>query len=134
MKIIVDTNLWISFLIGKKLAILRSLLSHPDITVYVCDQLIEEFQDVSSREKIRIYISEQDIIDTLKVIDIYCYYIKIDKIAISPVRDKKDLFLLSLADSIPADFIITGDKDLLVLQNHNQTRIITYSNFKSILK
>lgn len=53
MKIIVDTNLWISFLIGKRLSLLKKLLTNSDITVYVCDELIQEFKDVSQRGKIR---------------------------------------------------------------------------------
>lgn len=51
------------------------------------------------------------------------------KKAISPVRDKNDLYLLSFADTVSADFIITGDKDLLSLQCHNQTKILTYKEF-----
>lgn len=134
MNIIIDTNLWISFLIGKKLSILKALLAHPDLKIYVCDELVEEFKDVSSRDKIRKYISEQDIIDSLKIIDLYCCYCSVERMAISPVRDAKDLYLLSLADSISADYLVTGDKDLLVLQRHNKTKIVTYSELKSILK
>lgn len=102
MKIIVDTNLWISFLIGKKLSMLKMLFTHPDLTIYVCDYLIEEFKEVSSRNKIRKYISEQDILETIKLIDLHCCHFKINKVAVSPIRDVKDLFLLSLSDSIPA--------------------------------
>lgn len=90
MNIIIDTNLWISFLIGKKLSILKALLAHPDLKIYVCDELVEEFKDVSSRDKIRKYISEQDIIDSLKIIDLYCCYCSVERMAISPVRDAKD--------------------------------------------
>ena len=47
------------------------------------------------------------------------------------MRDVKDLYLLSLADTIPADYIISGDKDLLVLGKHNETRILDYNSFLS---
>ncbi|OAV63941.1 hypothetical protein Barb6XT_02992 [Bacteroidales bacterium Barb6XT] len=63
----------------------------------------------------------------------YCIHIPIGKKAVSPVRDVKDLYLLSLADTIPADYIITGDKDLLILQVHNQTNIIKYTDFLSTI-
>ncbi|GAP73246.1 hypothetical protein SAMD00024442_7_58 [Candidatus Symbiothrix dinenymphae] len=43
------------------------------------------------------------------------------------------MYLLSLADTISANYIITGDKDLLVLKHHNQTPIITYTEFMTIL-
>lgn len=134
MNIIIDTNLWISFLIGKRTSILKALLSNPHLTIYICDNLLEEFNDVASRDKIRKYISEGDIIETLKLMEIYCKHIDIQKKAISPVRDAKDLYLLSLADTIPADYIITGDKDLLVLHTHNRTKIVTYTEFSEIIK
>ena len=56
MNIIIDTNLWISFAIGKKMSVMRVLLTHPDIRIYVCDELLDEFAHVSMRLKIRKYI------------------------------------------------------------------------------
>ena len=50
----------------------------------------------------------------------------------SSIRDVKDLYLLSFAETIQADYILTGDKDLLVLESHQQTRIITYSEFSDL--
>ena len=47
------------------------------------------------------------------------------------MRDANDLYLLSLAETISADFILTGDKDLLTLQSHQRTQIVTYSVFVS---
>jgi putative PIN family toxin of toxin-antitoxin system len=134
VKVIVDTNLWISFLIGKKLSALKFLFSHPQVEVYVCDDLLNEFKDVSSRQKIRKYISDDDVQATFRLMEMYCLYISVSKKSASPVRDIKDLYLLSLADTIPADFIITGDKDLLSLKIHNQTKIVTYREFASLIK
>jgi putative PIN family toxin of toxin-antitoxin system len=53
MRIIIDTNLWISFMLGRKIATMRTLLTHPSLEIYVCRELLDEFYDVSSREKIR---------------------------------------------------------------------------------
>ena len=132
MKIIIDTNLWISFLIGKKLSIMRSLFTNPAIEIYVCDELLNEFSDVSSRLKIRKYITDDDVQETYRLMDMYCNYVSIGNNTISSVRDEKDLYLLSLAETIFADFILTGDKDLLSLQSHNQTKIVTYKEFTAI--
>jgi len=127
MKIIIDTNLWISFLIGKRLAALNALLKNSNLTVFVCDELLKEIEDISSKQKIRKYVGEKDITDTLKVIHKYCERTTIHKIAVSPIRDAKDLYLLSLADTIQADYILTGDKDLL-------THIKVYSLQDKLLK
>lgn len=133
MKIIIDTNLWISFLIGKKLSTLKALLTNKNVEIYVCDELIAEFKDVAFRDKFKKYISFEDVNATLKLFDVYCTHIRITGTAKSPVRDAKDLYLLSLADSLLADYILTGDKDLLVLEKHNQTVITTFSDFSSHL-
>jgi len=129
MKIVIDTNLWISFLIGKKLSGLKNLLSNPNFTIYVCTELIEEIKKAISKPKIQKYLSADDEKDILELIDVFCIHIILYKKATSPVRDAKDLFLLSLAETVQANYILTGDKDLLVLQTHNQTKIISYSDF-----
>ena len=132
MNVIIDTNLWISFLIGKKLSVMQKLLTTPVIKIYVCNELLDEFSDVSSRMKIQKYITDGDVRETYKLMDRYCSFASIDKKAVSSVRDKKDLYLLSLAETVSADFILTGDKDLLTLKAHNQTKIVTYKEFCSI--
>ena len=129
MKIIIDTNLWISFLIGKQTFRLKDLLTREGTTIYVCRELLNELTDVASRPKFRKYISEDDIRQLLKVIELYCIDVALQKKATSEIRDAKDLYLLSLADTIEADCILTDDKDLLVLHKHGQTAILTLSDF-----
>jgi len=131
MKIIIDTNLWISFLIGKKLLGLKALLSHTELSIYVCDSLIGELKRVTSKAKLRKYISEADVVAVLELIDVYCTHVVLSRKATSPIRDVNDLYLLSLAETVHADFILTGDKDLLTLRSHQQTSIVTYSTFIS---
>ena len=133
MKIIIDTNLWISFMLGRKLTTMRSLLTYPTLEIYVCRELLDEFYDVSSREKIQKYIHPEDLDDTLKLIHLYGKYVVIRTQSKSEIRDKKDLYLISLADTIKANYIVTGDKDLLVLEKHNHTKIITITEFMKLL-
>ena len=133
MKIIIDTNLWISFMLGRKLTTMRSLLTYPTLEIYVCRELLDEFYDVSSREKIQKYIHPEDLDDTLKLIHLYGKYVVISTQSKSEIRDKKDLYLLSLADTIKANYIVTGDKDLLVSEKHNHTKIVTITEFMKLL-
>lgn len=100
---------------------------------YVCKELIGEYKVVVQRPKLKKYIGEKDVLDTLELMSLYCFCVDIEKPAVSPIRDVKDLYLLSLADTIPADYIISGDKDLLVLGKHNETRILDYNSFLSLL-
>ena len=48
--------------------------------------------------------------------------------------DPKDNYLLDLSETVEADFLVTGDKPLLNLQFHGNTRIISYRNFCDMLE
>jgi putative PIN family toxin of toxin-antitoxin system len=128
-RLVIDTNLWISLLIGKKLTELRQLCNHQYTSVYICKELTDEFIKVASMPKIKKYATKQNVADILRLMEISCINCSIKSMTKSVVRDAKDLYLLALADTVKADYIITGDKDLLVLQKHNDTRIVTFTDF-----
>ena len=48
-RVIVDTNCWISFLIGRRLSRLVDLLSDERIQLIICDELLAEIREVTSR-------------------------------------------------------------------------------------
>ena len=52
------------------------------------------------------------------------------KSKINVCRDPNDDFLLILAKDGKADYLITGDKDLLILNPFNKTKICTPTEFK----
>jgi len=132
-KIIIDTNLWISLLIGKRLSELRSLCNDTTIVVYFCTELKAEFIRIASSDKIRKYATEERIAKTLELMDSSCVEVPLTSVAVSSgLRDVDDLYLLSLSDTVQADYILTGDKDLLTLQFHNQTKIVTYNEFVAL--
>ena len=54
------------------------------------------------------------------------------KSEVSICRDPKDDYLLALAKDSQADFLITGDRDLLILEQFRETQIVTYQNFLKI--
>jgi len=133
-RVIVDTNLWISLLIGKRLSELRGLCNSDRVEVYICDEMLEEFTRISSRGKIRKYATDERVVQTLELIKTSCITAPAGKrAAASELRDANDLYLLALAETISADFILTGDKDLLFMQSHHQTKIVTYNQFKAII-
>jgi len=113
-RIIVDTNLWISLLIGKRLSELRGLCNSDAIDVYICDELQEEFIRIASREKIRKYATDERMFQTLELMKTSCILSLVgESVVSSGLRDVNDLYLLAFAETIQADFILTGDKDLL---------------------
>jgi predicted nucleic acid-binding protein len=48
-------------------------------------------------------------------------------------RDPKDNFLLALAKDGLADYLITGDRDLLSVKKFGKTQIVTLNEFEKIL-
>ena len=48
-------------------------------------------------------------------------------------RDVKDNAILQLCEYIEADYLLTGDKDLLTLNNFNKTSILKPSAFVEVL-
>ena len=134
MKVILDTNLWVSFLIGHQTQLVRRMLTDLRFDVYVCSRLIEEIRDVVSRDKIRKRVNPSDVENLFAIINAFCRVTVIEtEVPPSAVRDPKDLYLLSLADTIGADYIISGDADLTDLGQHNQTKIIKLADFKAMM-
>ena len=133
-KVIIDTNIWISFLIGHQTALVRRMLTDLRFDVYVCARLVEEIRDVASRDKIRKHLGPNDLDDLLAIINAFCQFVTIEA-GVSPtaVRDSKDLYLLALADTIGADYIVSGDADLTDLGQYNQTSIIKLADFKAMM-
>jgi len=134
MKVIIDTNLWISFLIGHQTQLVRRMLTDVRFDVYVCSRLIEEIRDVASRDKIRKHLGPADLDDLLAIINAFCQFATIEaEVAPTAVRDPKDLYLLALADTIGANYIVSGDADLTDLAKYNQTSIIKLADFKAMM-
>ena len=135
MNVIIDTNLWISFLIGHQTQLVRRMLTDLRFDVYVCSRLIEEICDVASRDKIRKYVSEAELDDLLAIIHAFCQFATIEaEVAPTAVRDPKDLYLLALADTIGAEYIVSGDADLTDLGQYKQTRIMKLADFKAMMQ
>ena len=132
MRLILDTNLWISFLISSKYDKLDELLFNQKCKLLFSEELLEEFVAVSNRPKLKKYISKDELEDLLETIDQVAEFVKVTS-EISECRDPKDNFLLSLAVDGKADYLLTGDKDLLVLEKIGETEIKTISEFFDVI-
>ena len=133
MKVILDCNIWISFLLSRQDCLLRRMLMDTRFDICICEELLVEIVNVARRDKIRKRVSEAELQQLLKIIDAFCEKTTIDHIAESIIRDPKDLYLLSLAETIDADYIVSGDKDLTDLNQHLRTRIIKLADFKLMM-
>ena len=127
-RIIIDTNLWISFLITKDFTKLDEIIFSKYGILVFSQELLDEFLEVARRPKFRRFFSPADIEEILGTIDEYADFVKVQT-KIEVCRDTKDNFLLSLSVDGNADFLLTGDKDLLVMTKFGETAIVTISDF-----
>lgn len=127
-RIVIDTNLWISFLITKDYAKLDDVLFTKQSILIFSEELLDEFLEVARWPKFRRFFSSSDIEELLETIDEFADFVTVNT-KINLCRDEKDNFLLSLSVDGNADYLLTGDKDLLSLQNIGATEIITISDF-----
>ena len=90
-----------------------------------------EFLDVIKRPKLRRFFTSEDIENLLETIEEYADFIEVNT-QVNDCRDPKDNFLLSLSIDGKADYLLTGDKDLLDLIKYRKTTILTISQFLQI--
>ena len=133
MNVILDTNIWISFLFGKQLYSVSSVFDNADVKVFVSQELVSEILSVISRPKIRTHIGSEAIEAMWELMRERCYPIENYPLVETPVRDAKDAYLLAMSEAIPAHILVTGDKDLLVLKQHGDTAIMNYQQFLLLL-
>ena len=128
-RVIIDTNVWISFLIGKHLKGLNKIISSGTIQIITCKEQISELSEVFKKPKIRKIFTHYQINEFFELLDDCAEVISI-KSNVDICRDPKDNYLLSLAIDANAHFLITGDNDLLILQTIHSTHIISYKDFE----
>ena len=127
-RIIIDTNLWISFLITKNFTRLDEIIFSKKCVLIFSRELLEEFLTVAKRPKFRRFFSSSEIEEILETIQEYAEFIEVTS-KTDVCKDPKDNFLLSLSMDGNADFLLTGDNDLLILTKFRKTSIITISGF-----
>lgn len=97
VRVIFDTNVWVSFLIGKRLSLISSYISGGQITIITTEQLLNEIKDVTSRERLKKYFPQQSVLELIDLLETIA-----EKVEIRPThfinRDPKENFLLDLID------------------------------------
>jgi putative PIN family toxin of toxin-antitoxin system len=127
-RIVVDTNIFISFLISDTYSKLDKQLLAGKIRFLFSEELLNEFLEVVSRTKIKKYFTDHDLAKLLESISGHAEFIEVTS-HVDVCRDKKDNFLLALCDDGKAEYLLTGDEDLLVLKKFKKTIILRISEY-----
>ena len=133
IKAVLDVNILISGLFwkGPSRRMVDFVIAHriesitsPDILAELEAVLYEDFSDIP-------YSRIEEIIrDILS----YSRLVAAERISVKGLRDIKDTKIIACALAGKAEYIVTGDKDLLVLKEYKGVRIVTPKAFLDIAK
>lgn len=128
VKVVIDTNLCISMLIGKRVKQLRQVFVSSDYELVTSEALIDEILRVTARPKFAKYFNAEDVRDFVSFLQDNTVRFKVDKVP-TRCRDPKDDFLLELAVVSDADILLSGDTDLTGMKKLGRCRIMTVTEF-----
>jgi uncharacterized protein len=132
IRVVIDTNLWVSFVINRFNSQLIDVLTNPNVEIISSKELNLEIFETIGNQKLQKYIRPfyKD-----EFIMVYPEIVKLIRVKtmVEVCRDSKDNFLLGLSQDGRADFLISGDKDVLVLGQFYQTKIVRLPEFLQII-
>jgi putative PIN family toxin of toxin-antitoxin system len=140
MRVLLDANIFISYLLNpEKPGAVRNIVRAAvlgNYTLLLPDALLDEFV---SKIPTRSYLSER--ISTGELATFVAIVRKssevvaeIEDMIPAVTRDPKDDYLLAYAVVGEADYLVTGDKDLLILENVGNMKIIKPADFAALLE
>jgi len=133
MRVILDANILLSALLAPLGAPAKILAAWERklFTLVACENLVSELRDVASRPffraKLRAGVAEML---AISIQDLSSYYEDLPSGPVAP--DPKDSYLLALAEASHADFLVTGDQELLALGSHKSTKIVSAREFAAM--
>jgi len=129
MKVILDTNLLISaVLIKNSLPDIALRKAQDSCTILCSKSIFNEYTEKLLLPKFDKYVSRSKRMNMLNDIEKEALFI-VSEVKIAECRDPKDNKFLELAVTGNADCIVTGDKDLLVLNPFRGVKILSPGDF-----
>ncbi len=128
--LIFDTNIWVSYALsphGKMRGDVQVAIALDDYAF--SKDTFRELTEVLLRDKFDPYVSREKRIQFLKVAASGAQWFQAAH-QVSDCRDPRDDMFLALALACEADFLVSGDQDLLVLNPYGKTRILTISEWR----
>jgi hypothetical protein len=131
VKVVVDTNVWVSYFINNRIYYLVKWLLNNHIEVFTSDELISEVFEVLHRPKFNRLKSVSDISDLIALLHEVGSRRKV-KSAFNNSPDPEDNFLFDLCLECQADYLITSDRKLLQFTPGFKLYIIAFAEFRKL--
>ena len=131
MKVVFDTNVFISaFATEGVCSILLKRARLKEFKLFVCPVVIEEIKNVLKQ---KFKAEKETIEEALEVIMETSVFVEITEEIKGVCRDRDDDLILSCSLSSGANYLISGDKDLLELKEYKGIKIISPRDFEAML-
>ncbi|MCY7409152.1 MAG: putative toxin-antitoxin system toxin component, PIN family [Chitinophagales bacterium] len=131
-EIVFDTNIWISYALGKRLNSLIEVLKKSDRKIISSPELLNEIKNSIRKLQVRKYLSSNRYLQLLRLLGAFTTEVSITTQGAKSI-DVKDDYLLNLCLQEKIEFLVTGDKDLLSLKFYGGTKIINYNAYLKII-
>ena len=131
MKAVFDTNVLIAaFLTEGICAKLLIRARRRDFDLSLCDGILQEFERVLKK---KFAASPHETSEALIILSEAALEILGRTDSITPIcRDSDDDLILACARDAAADYVVTGDEDLLVLKNYEGISIVNPREFEKL--
>ena len=132
MNVVVDTNVFVSSFFGGKPREIIRLWQNQRMTLCLSKDILEEYMEVLRRLELN-----KDILSELMELFARGFNILFTRKTPSlrvVKNDPDDDKFIECAAALKAEFIITGDKELLSVRNYNEICIITPADFLELFK
>ncbi|MBI5668638.1 MAG: putative toxin-antitoxin system toxin component, PIN family [Chloroflexi bacterium] len=137
-RVIFDTQIFLRSVINRYSACGRLVFDQSsDYELFTTDKIDAEVLEVLSRSSLRIkfpQITDQTV-QLIKLLLEQAHRVSINPDNVEPVcRDPKDDIFLACAKVAQADYLVSEDNDLLVLQQYHNTKIVNVAAFLNVLE
>ena len=127
LKLVLDTNTLVSafFWEGNEAEFLRKI-EQSKAKLYITSEILKEVEEVIKRPKFDKVMKNAGLTpdQIMQKIVSLSHLIIAPKITVKVCRDEKDNKFLECAESAKADYLVSGDEDLLVLKEYNGIPIV----------
>ena len=132
MKVVIDTNVWLSALLwGGQPSLIIQLIEQKQIQAISSGNILTELTDILQKPKLQKRLDRLKITaDAVAIIaKRLMTLVVIEEVIIPELRDPKDQMVLATAIAGDAQIVISGDKDLLVLHPYGNISILLPQEF-----
>ena len=137
LKLVLDTNTLVSafFWEGNEAELFRKI-EQGKANLYITIEILKEVEEVIKRPKFNEVMRKANLTpdQIMQKIVSFSHLVIAPKLNIKVCRDEKDNKFLECAESVKADYLVTGDDDLLSLKEYKGILIVRTRRILELLE